>query len=62
MSFPKICLYAFKGATAYEFQFKRLGVRYTYLRGNHFGKRIFYNPQRRLSVQWFGPGPDYSAS
>lgn len=49
-----------KGATAYEFQWRRLGVRVAHLTGEHWGA-WWATPWRRVSLQWFGPGPDYSA-
>jgi hypothetical protein len=43
-----------KGATAYELQIDRFGVRYTHLTGGaYFGPFIFFHPLRRLSFQWF---------
>jgi hypothetical protein len=40
-----------KGATCYELQIKRFGVRYCFLKGKYWQ----FKPWRRLSFQWFSP-------
>jgi hypothetical protein len=49
-----------RGATAYEFQWRRLGIRLVHLTGGNW-RSGWHKPWQRLSFQWFGPGPDYSA-
>ncbi len=49
-----------RGATAYELQWWRFGVRVVRLRGGLWGGWL-HEPWKRISFQWFGPGPDYSA-
>lgn len=44
-----------RGATAYEFQFWRFGVRWVHLRGGGWDKSW---PWERLSFQWFGKDYD----
>jgi len=46
---------AMKGATAYEFQLWRLGVRYCHLTGGNGYYGHILNPLRRLSFQYFDP-------
>ncbi|WP_157657669.1 hypothetical protein [Burkholderia ubonensis] len=47
-------------ATAYEFQWRRFGFRVVHLTGGNWGA-WWFKPWQRVSFQWFGPGPDYSA-
>jgi hypothetical protein len=39
-----------KGATAYELQIGKFGVRMVHLTGGYF---TWYQPWRRISFQWF---------
>jgi hypothetical protein len=50
-----------RGGAAYEFQWRRVGVRLVHLTGGRWGS-WWFRPWRRLSFQWFGPGPDYSTA
>jgi hypothetical protein len=54
------CLLPMRGATAYEIQWCRLGVRLVHLRGGRWGSWR-HRPWQRVSFQWFGPGPEYPA-